>query len=229
MDTFNSILIFVGSNIKIFVISIFLRFIAFMSILFLSLTAFFSIGDLLRKPFYSLLFFLTILFINYVVNNRLFAGNSLILLKKYSEYNDKSKYGTGIELNTKSINMNKKKIRNLLNSFNIRFIPERFLFVFSLINDKYEKRITIDEKDVRNSLSDHYKQMVIEYVINLVISIPFFLISVLFTLGSSIEIILLSLFMALIFFLFIKSALINPIFLLMTHKKLFYIFISQYL
>jgi len=221
MEHLNSTIMFIGRNIKIFFISVLLRFIIFNLMLAISVLVFFLAGHLFRDPVYIVMIFLIILILNHFVNHKVLRKHTFTLMEKYS---DESVRGN-IKIKNRSDLRNKMKnrveIKHLLSSPAFLMLPVKFYFSLSFILNKYETGNHFHKKEIKNLLLEHYKQIMKELLITLTLSLPFFLISLVFTAGYRSELVVLSMILALIFVLFIKSALITPIFYLITFKKLF--------
>ncbi len=220
MEHINSIIIFLGKNIKSFFISILLRFIVFTLILTISVVAFFLAGPLFKNSVCFAMILLLILIINHLVNHKIFIKHTFSLMERYSEdsveKNIKVKNSSDLFVDIKR----KKVLRSLLSLKTILMLPAKFSFSLSFILNKYRAEGSFHQKEIKGLLLEHYKQIVIETLISLAISLPFFLISIVFTAGYGSELLVLSLILAMIFFLFIKSALITPIFYLITFRNL---------
>ena len=221
MEHLNSIIMFLGRNIKIFFVSVLLRFFIFTLILIISVVVFFLAGYLFSDPAYIVMIFSIILIINHFVNHKVLIKHTFILMEKYSEDNVEGNIKIKNKSELRKMMKNREEIKRLLSSSTIIMLPAKLSFCLSFILNKYETEDHFHQKEIKSLLLDHYKQIMIEVLISLTLFLPFFLISIVFTAGYGSELLILSLILALIFFLFIKSALITPIFYLITYKKLF--------
>jgi len=219
MEHFNSVIFYLGKNLKPLVVSVIIKFIFFMMLLTLSLIAFFSLEGTVNKPSIIISFFIMIIIVSLLADRKIFFKYTFVLLKNYLLYLSNEVNEEKNQNNISKHNNSKIKSNKVLMSVGLIIIPKKFSDCFALLSNTYPNT-EFDKEIIKKSYFTHLKQTMTEWTLSIALSSPFFLISILLTIGYNSAILILSIILAFIFFLFIKSSVISPAFYLITLKKM---------
>ncbi len=219
MKNLNNIIIYLGSNLKGFVVLIFLKFILYMALLTILLITFFSSTGIINGKLFTILTIAFLVIMNFLINRKILIHHTLLLLKKMP-VNENNSIQPDVKLNLKEWRETRKRVSGFLKSMVPGYITTEFTDCFTLMNIISKESQLMARTDIRNLYRDHIKQKFAQAGISFLTALPFFSISILFTVGYKYELKMLSLILAVIFFLFIRSAIITPVFSLITLNKI---------
>ncbi len=220
MEHSNSIIMYLGGKLKVLIKSVLLKFFFYMTLLTFSLLVFFSVNIFESKLYFIIILFFVINTLSFLADHKLFFKYTNILLKDYLFYlNKETNRGMMTTNDIHRFNVVRKESDKTLKMMGLTIIPKKFSDCFALLLKTYPNK-NLDELSVKNFYVNHLKQIVLEWIISISVSSPFFIISILLTIGYNPMILTLSLIMAFVFFLFIKSSIISVFFYLLTMKKM---------
>ncbi len=219
MKNLNNIIIYLGSNLKDFIVTVFLKFILYMAILTILLIVFFSSVNIMNAKLFTMLTIVFLIIMNFLINRQILVRHALNLLKKFPATDNNTAQIQG-KLILSKWKKSRRGVTGSLKNMIRGYITTEFtdcMTVMNMISDEFPgKAVT----DIRELYRDHIRQRFIEAGISLLTALPFFSISILFTVGYRYELKMLSIILAVIFYMFIRSAIISPVFSLITLNKI---------
>ena len=219
MKNLNNIIIYLGSNLKDFVVSVFLKFILYMALLMILLISFFSSVNIMNGKLFTILTIVFLITTNFLINRNLLIHHTLNLLKKLPD-SENATIPLQSKLSLKEWRKARKGVAGFLKNLIRGYITIEFTDCMTIMNMISEDIPGERGKEIRELYRDHIRQRFVEAGISLLTALPFFSISILFTAGYRYELKMLSIILAVIFYLFIRSAIITPVFSLITLDKI---------
>lgn len=218
----NNITIFLGKNLKDFLVSIILKFALYMSVLIILLIFFFST---MHKISTNMLLSVIVVFpilANFIIRRKIVIKHDLRLMMKYPDSgNNKEIINFKIPVVKNFINIRRTILKELIKLIHVGYITMEFRNCFTILKIVKGEFPAEKQKEIMELYKDHIKQLFLKIGVNLLTIFIFFSISILFTAGyKSPELLLVSSVMALIFYFFIRSAIIIPFFSLITLEKI---------
>ena len=218
----NNITIFLGKNLKDFLVSIILKFALYMSVLIILLIFFFST---MHKISTNMLLSVIVVFpilANFIIRRKIVIKHDLRLMMKYPDSgNNKEIINFKIPVMKNFINIRRTILKELIKIIHVGYITMEFRNCFTILKIVKGEFPAEKQKEIMELYKDHIKQLFLKIGVNLLTIFIFFSISILFTAGyKSPELLLVSSVMALIFYFFIRSAIIIPFFSLITLEKI---------
>lgn len=219
MKNLNNIIIYLGSNLKDFVVSVFLKFILYMILLTILLITFFSSVSIMNGKLFTLLTIVFLITTNFLINRKILINHTLKLLKKLPESENNSVPDRD-KLSLKEWKRTRKVVAKRLKGIIRGYITTEFTDCFTITNLISGEFPVEKGEEIKSLYSDHIRQRFFEAGISFLTALPFFSISILLTAGYRYELRILSLILAVIFYMFIRSAIITPLFSLITLNKI---------
>jgi len=219
MKNLNNIIIFLGRNLKDFIVAVFLKFILHMSLLTILLIVFFSSVNILNAKLFTILTIVFLILMNFLINRKILVHQTLNLLKKFPA-DENNPVQTQEKLSLIKWKKSRRSVISLLRSMIGGYITTEFtdcMTVMNIISSEFPGKAATE---IRELYRDHIRQRVIEAGISLLTALPFFSISIILTAGYRYELKMLSIILAVIFYMFIRSAIISPVFSLITLNKI---------
>ena len=218
----NNITIFLGKNLKDFLVSIILKFALYMSVLIILLIFFFST---MHKISTNMLLSVIVVFpilANFIIRRKIVIKHDLRLMMKYPDSgNNKEIINFKIPVMKNFINIRRTILKELIKIIHVGYITMEFRNCFTILKIVKGEFPAEKKKEIMELYKDHIKQLFLKIGVNLLTIFIFFSISILFTAGyKSPELLLVSSVMALVFYFFIRSAIIIPFFSLITLEKI---------
>ncbi len=219
MKNLNSIIIYLGSNIKDFVVSVLLKFILYMLLLTILLTIFFSSVNIVNSKLFTVVTIVFLIIMNFFINRKILIHHTLNLLRKFPEEENGGILVKG-KLSLKEWKNARKGVAGSLKNMIRGYITTEFTDCMTVMNMISTEIPNSHQAEISDLYRDHIRQRFVEAGISLLTAFPFFSISILLTAGYRYELRMLSVILAVIFYLFIRSAIITPVFSLITLNKI---------
>jgi len=219
MKNFQNIIVYLGSNLREFVVSVFFKFLMYAALLTLLLAVFFSSIRIIHTGLFTVISIAILIAANFFINRKVLISHLIGIMNKFRcnglKGGEKIK---DLDLTVwKSI---RKEVAGKLRQDLKGPVPMDLIdcfTTFTLISGQYPEGL---EREIRGLFRVHIRQKFLEWGIILLTALPFVSISLIFTAGYRFEMRILSLIMAVIFILFIRSAIITPVFSLITLDKI---------
>lgn len=218
----NNITIFLGKNLKDFVVSIFLKFVLYMSMLIILLIFFFSAMNKISDTMLLTVIIVFPILANIIISKKIIIKHDLRLMIKYPHSgNNNEGLNYKIPDMKNFISIRRTILEELNKIIHVGYITLEFRNCFSIVKIVKGEFPAEKKEEILELYKDHIKQLLFKIGVNLLTILIFFSISILFTIGyKSPELLFVSSVMALIFYFFIRSAIIIPLFSLITLEKI---------
>ncbi len=218
----NNIIIFLGKNLKDFVVSVFLKFVLYMSTLIILLIFFFSAIHKISDTVLLSVIIISPILANFIINRKIIIKHDLRFMLKYPAFrNNEEILNYKIQSMKSFKNIRRTILKELIKIIHGGYITLEFRNCFTILKIVTDKFPEEKKEEILKLYKDHLKQLFLKIGVNLLTIFIFFAISILFTIGyKSPELLFVSSVMSLIFYFFIRSAIIIPVFSLITLEKI---------
>ena len=218
----NNIAIFLGKNLKDFVVSVVLKFVLYMSVLIILLIFFFSTIHKISDTMLLSVIIISPILANFIINRKIIIKHDLRLMIKFPAFRNNEEILNYKIPSMKSFTNIRRTIRKeLIKIIHGGYISLEFRNCFTILKIVTDEFPEERKEEILKLYKDHLKQLFLKIGVNLLTIFIFFSISILFTIGyKSPELLFVSSVMSLIFYFFIRSAIIIPVFSLITLEKI---------
>ena len=220
MENLKVVITYLGGHLKYFAISVFLKFMLYMSLLFLILVVFFSSPLQMRGYSVILLIVLFLVVADFLINRILMIKYTLNFQSKFLDQLDPDRAVLKTEIKRGEWTSERTFLKKELNSRIHGPVTAALLDSLAVLKLKTGGLNDKPDSLIQGFYRDQLKQWFFEKGTGLITALPFFLISMLLTAGLRGELRFLSFVLALIFYFFIRSAVFIPLFSLLRIKKI---------
>lgn len=220
MEDLNNIISYMGRNLKDVVVPVFLKFVLYMSLLTGLLIYFFSSVNQIERNLFIMTSSLGLIVINFIINRKILIKYDLNILMRYPDNGKNGESLSSGKLNIRNWEKARREVKSELKKRVGGYFTQDFTDCFSVLTLLRENFPSVSMEDLDVLYKDNLKQKFFESGISFLTALPFFSISILFTAGYKNELKILSIILAVIFYLFIRSSIIKPVFALITMKKI---------
>ncbi len=220
MENLTLIFSFIGKNVIMFVKSALIKFVVYMSAIVVTIIYSFSMSKNFEDKISILLLFVFVILIDYSMKRWICLKRRISILIKFTEVYLNKYSSEGPEKKYIKWKNIRREIRSGGGNRLLKFFTGKYTESIGVYSVVAKKGYAAMERSRKSFAINNLTSVFTEFFINLIFALPFFVISILFTSGYRFEFVLFTLILALIFVMFIRSALISPVFLLLTHKKI---------